>query len=71
MFYAKYRKIKFTKIGFPWKEFLVPINTFFSFDFGKMSHLGGHQIQKAIILAFPIPSWQNSTSVFGQLVHPH
>ena len=45
MFYAKYRKIKFTKIGFLWKEFLVPINTFFSFDFGKMSHLGGFKIQ--------------------------
>ena len=32
MFNAKYRKIKFTKTGFLWKEFLVPINTFFSFD---------------------------------------
>ena len=29
MFYAKYRKIKFTKIGFLWKEFLPPINTIF------------------------------------------
>ena len=38
---------------------------------GKMSHLGGFQIPKAITLAFPIPFLQNSTSVFGQLVHPH
>ena len=32
-----------------------------------MSHLGGFQIQKAIILAFPIPPWQNSIGVFGNL----
>ena len=37
--------------------------------FGKMSHLGGFQIQKAIILIFPIPFWQNYTSAFGRLVH--
>lgn len=36
---------------------------------GMMSHLDGSQIQKAIILAFPIPFWQNSTSVFGRHVH--
>ena len=36
---------------------------------GMMSHLDGSQIQKAIILAFPIPFWQNSTSVFGGHVH--
>ena len=36
---------------------------------GMMSHLDGSQIQKAIILAFPIPFWQNSTSVFGRYVH--
>ena len=34
-----------------------------------MSHLDGSQIQKAIILAFPIPFWQNSTSVFERHVH--
>ena len=36
---------------------------------GMMSHLDGSQIQKAIILAFPIPFWQNSTRVFGRHVH--
>ena len=39
---------------------------------GIMSHLDRSQIQKAIILAFPIPFWQNSNStnsVFGRHVH--
>ena len=34
---------------------------------GMMSHLDGSQFQKAIILASPIPFWQNSTSVLGDM----
>ena len=33
-----------------------------------MSLLDGSQIQKPIIPAFPIPFWQNSTSVFGSKI---
>ena len=65
---ARNRQIQIPR---PHKQHMLSKKTNQEVAFGKMSHLGGFQIQKAIILSFPIPSWQNSTSVLGQLVHPH
>ena len=53
----------------PNKQYTMSKKTNQEVAFGKMSHLGGFQIQKAIILAFLIPFWQNSINIFGQLAH--
>ena len=57
------------EIDRPHKQHTVSKKTNHEVAFGKMSHLGGFQIQKAIIVIFPIPFWQNYTSAFGRLVH--